>query len=110
MSAIRGLAARHTPFAFSQRMTASAGFHRSALRAAGKESHLHDEGRADEVGKAKDEQLKKVQEGKGHWEEGLASDSESIVKADRGEAEASEETIKKLQEETAKLGGQKSRT
>lgn len=38
-----------------------------------------DEGRAEEVGKKKQEQLEKQKEGKGHWEEGLASDSESIV-------------------------------
>lgn len=88
----------------------TAGFHGSALRAAGKESHLHDEGRADEVQKAKDDQLSKQKEGKGHWEEGLASDSESIVKADRGEVDASKKTIEKLQEETAKIAGEKSRT
>lgn len=41
---------------------------------------LDDEGRADEVQKAKDDQLSKQKEGKGHWEEGLASDSESIVR------------------------------
>lgn len=40
---------------------------------------LDDEGRAAEVEKTKAEQLKKQKEGKGHWEEGLASDSESIV-------------------------------
>ncbi|KAJ4296452.1 hypothetical protein N0V90_006497 [Kalmusia sp. IMI 367209] len=68
-----------------------------------------DEGRADEVQKKKDEQLSKQKEGKGHWEEGLASDSESIVKADRNEAESSAETIQKLQEETAKIANKKSR-
>jgi hypothetical protein len=31
------------------------------------------------VQKTKEEQLQKRKEGKGHWEEGLASDSESIV-------------------------------
>lgn len=40
---------------------------------------LDDEGRAAEVEKTKADQLKKQKEGKGHWEEGLASDSESIV-------------------------------
>ncbi|KAL1607801.1 hypothetical protein SLS60_002739 [Paraconiothyrium brasiliense] len=69
-----------------------------------------DEGRAEEVQKTKEDQLKKQKEGKGHWEEGLASDSESIIKADRGEVKASAETIKKLQEETAKVAGEKSRT
>ena len=44
---------------------------------------LDDEGRAAEVEKTKAEQLKKQKEGKGHWEEGLASDSESIVSVAR---------------------------
>jgi hypothetical protein len=38
------------------------------------------EGRADEVEDLKQAHLKKQQEGKGHWEDGLASDSESIVR------------------------------
>lgn len=37
------------------------------------------EGRADEVEEIKQAQLKKQKEGKGEWEEGLASESESIV-------------------------------
>lgn len=38
------------------------------------------EGRADEAEKLKQKQLKNQKEGKGQWEEGLASDSESIVR------------------------------
>lgn len=42
--------------------------------------HIPDsEGRAEEVEKKKAENLSKQKEGKGHWEEGLASDSESAV-------------------------------
>ena len=37
------------------------------------------EGRADEVERKKQDLLKKQKEGKADWEEGLASDSESIV-------------------------------
>ena len=37
------------------------------------------EGRAEEVEEMKQAQLKKQKEGKGQWEDGLASDSESIV-------------------------------
>jgi hypothetical protein len=37
------------------------------------------EGRAEEVEKKKQENLSKQKEGKGHWEEQLASDSESAV-------------------------------
>ncbi|KAK3204099.1 hypothetical protein GRF29_106g1720362 [Pseudopithomyces chartarum] len=107
MSAFRTVAFRRAPFV-AQR----APFSVSALRMSGKETHLHDEGRAAEVEKTKADQLKKQKEGKGHWEEGLASDSESIIKADRAEdpSVSSEQTIKKLQEETAKLAGEKSRT
>ena len=38
------------------------------------------ENRADEVEKKKAEQLQKQKDGKGHWEEQLASDSESAVR------------------------------
>jgi hypothetical protein len=38
------------------------------------------EGRAEEVEKKKQENLSKQKEGKGHWEEQLASDSESAVR------------------------------
>jgi len=41
------------------------------------------EGRADEAEKLKDQQLKNQKDGKGKWEEGLASDSESIVRIPR---------------------------
>ncbi|KAI9679433.1 MAG: hypothetical protein M1817_005455 [Caeruleum heppii] len=50
----------------------------------------------------KNDQLQKQKEGKGHWKAELASDSESAVKADRGEASiSSEEDIKNLQKQTA---------
>ncbi|CAO2650641.1 Nn.00g019330.m01.CDS01 [Neocucurbitaria sp. VM-36] len=102
MSAIRAFAIRRSPLAFTQR----AAFSQSIARTAGKESALHSEGRADEVEKKKQDQLSKQKDGKGHWEEGLASDSESIVKADRAETGTStQEQIKKLQEEAKKVGG-----
>lgn len=40
---------------------------------------LDNEKRPEEVSKLKDEHIKKQKEGKGHWEEGLASESESAV-------------------------------
>ncbi|KAF2842137.1 hypothetical protein M501DRAFT_998389 [Patellaria atrata CBS 101060] len=91
--------ARRTPITFFQR----AGLRTTAIRFAGKESALHHEGRAEEVEKEKHDQLRKQKEGKGEWKSSLASDSESIIKADRGEVDASEDTIKKLQEESAKV-------
>ena len=41
---------------------------------------IDNEGRAEEVDKKKQEHLNKQKEGKGHWEEQLASDSESAVR------------------------------
>jgi len=41
---------------------------------------IDNEGRAEEVEKKKQEHLSKQKEGKGHWEEQLASDSESAVR------------------------------
>jgi hypothetical protein len=38
------------------------------------------EGRAEEIQAEKDDLLKKQKEGKGHWKDELASDSESIVR------------------------------
>jgi len=106
MSAFRALAARRAPSSASL-FVQRAAFHNSAMRAAGKESKLHTEGRAKEIEDTNLEQLRKQQEGKGHWEESLASDSESIVKADRGEANETQEHIKKLQEESSKVSATK---
>jgi hypothetical protein len=49
------------------------------LRLWSADSSVDTEGRAEEVEEIKQAQLKKQKEGKGHWEDGLASDSESIV-------------------------------
>jgi len=67
---------------------------------------LHTEGRAEEIEHHKQDALKKQKDGKGHWKDELASSSESIIKADRGDVEASDDTIKKLQEESAKAAKQ----
>lgn len=40
---------------------------------------IDSEGRAEEIETKKQEQLRKQKEGKGHWEEGLASDGEAAV-------------------------------
>ncbi|KAI9667424.1 MAG: hypothetical protein M1821_000239 [Bathelium mastoideum] len=108
---IRSLALRHsrrlrpiTPFASSSPLRS---YHVSAVRLAGKESALHDEARPEKAEHYKQKHLQQQKEGKGKWEDELASDSESIVKADRGEVEASQHTIEKLQKETEKLAGEK---
>ncbi|KAF2239001.1 hypothetical protein EV356DRAFT_504353 [Viridothelium virens] len=82
----------------------SRSYRASATRLAGKESALHNETRAEEAEHHKQDQLRKQKEGKGEWKDELASDSESIVKADRGEIDASEETISKLQKEAEQIG------
>ncbi|KAJ4336507.1 hypothetical protein N0V87_005371 [Didymella glomerata] len=103
MNSVRSIAARRAPFV-SVGTVQRAAFSQSIARCAGKESKLHTEGRADEAEELKQKQLKNQKDGKGKWEEGLASDSESIVKADRSETNTSAaDNIKKLQEETAKV-------
>jgi len=101
MTSLRAFSRRAPVLANSyiQRANFSAG----ARLGAGKESALGTENRAEVIDAHKDESLKKAKDGKGEWKDALASDSESIIKADRGEIEASEETIRKLQEETKKL-------
>ncbi|EKG19375.1 hypothetical protein MPH_03238 [Macrophomina phaseolina MS6] len=104
MSALKSFArVPRAPVFAAQRM----GFQTSAIRLAGKESKLHHEGRPEEVEQHKQDLLKKTKEGKGHWKDELASDSESIIKAGRGEVEASQETIEKLQKETEELAKKK---
>lgn len=56
----------------------------------------------EEVEKAKQEQLKKQEQGKGEWHEELASNSESRVKADRENVQDHDEHIEDLQKKTAK--------
>ncbi|KAF1924439.1 uncharacterized protein M421DRAFT_278862 [Didymella exigua CBS 183.55] len=102
MYSVRSIVARRAPFV-SVGTVQRAAFSQSIARSVGKESKLHTEGRADEAEQLKQQQLKNQKDGKGKWEEGLASDSESIIKADRSETNTSAaDNIKKLQEETAK--------
>jgi len=70
----------------------------------GKEDELHNEDRAERVEKKKQEQLKS--KGKAEWADGLASNSESIVKAERGETKSTDEHIKELQNEAQQVGKQ----
>ncbi|KAF2279476.1 uncharacterized protein EI97DRAFT_371523 [Westerdykella ornata] len=97
MSALRTIAARRTPF-----LTQRAALHRSSALWAGKETRLNTDVSGQDLENKKEEHLDKQKKGEGHWTEELASDSESIVKADRGEIDASEDTMKKLQDETKK--------
>lgn len=44
---------------------------------------IDEDGRAEEAERVKNEQIQKQKEGKGHWHEEIASDSESIVRCAR---------------------------
>jgi len=72
-----------------------------------KEDNLAKENRSEEIEHHKQDLLNKHKEGKGHWKDELASNSESVIKAERGEIEASDDTIKKLQKESEKLLSEK---
>ncbi|EMC91798.1 hypothetical protein BAUCODRAFT_152169 [Baudoinia panamericana UAMH 10762] len=106
MSALRMSFAR-TRAPFVRSIGAGAGattrsFQSCRVLAAGKETTLHNEGRAEEAEEEKQKQLQKQREGKGHWHESLASDSESIIKADRNDI-SGKDSIEQLQKETVKL-------
>ncbi|KAK5115601.1 hypothetical protein LTR85_009772 [Meristemomyces frigidus] len=103
MSALRMNFARRAPVYRSFGAVTTRSFQSCRVLAAGKESALHDEDRPEKVEYHKQDQLQKQKEGKGHWKDELASDSESIIKADRGDIDASKGTIEQLQKETAKL-------
>ncbi|KAL9588053.1 MAG: hypothetical protein Q9203_003130 [Teloschistes exilis] len=85
-----------------------ASFHISACRAALSESdhseHDHEDRKA-KIDHHKEDQLNKQKEGKGHWKAELSSNSESAIKADRGEIHNAEEDIAALQKETEKVMG-----
>ncbi|KAF1984781.1 hypothetical protein K402DRAFT_395475 [Aulographum hederae CBS 113979] len=106
-STLRTLATRRAPFVGLRLARQTMAFRTSAVTMAGKEDALHTEGRAEEIEAEKHDQLQKQKEGKGHWKDSLASNSESMIKADRGEVEASDDTIKELQKEGEKLAGKK---
>ncbi|KAK5740792.1 hypothetical protein LTR17_004382 [Elasticomyces elasticus] len=105
MSAFRmTFARRAAPISRSTGATRS--FQSCRVLAAGKESTLNQEGRSEEVEAHKQDQLQKQKEGKGHWKDELASDSESIVKADRNETGSTKDNIAELQKESTKLANE----
>jgi len=69
---------------------------------AGKEDALHTENRAAEIEQHKHESIRSKE-----WKDGLASNSESIVKAERDEVKSTEEHIKELQKDAAKIMNKK---
>ncbi|KAK0274508.1 hypothetical protein LTR35_011663 [Friedmanniomyces endolithicus] len=65
------------------------------------------ENRGEEAEAHKQDQLQKQKEGKGQWKGELASESESMIKADRNEMGNAAEDIEKLQEKTTELANEK---
>ncbi|MDI1486398.1 MAG: hypothetical protein OHK93_005626 [Ramalina farinacea] len=60
-----------------------------------------DDARKEAIDEHKHDQLNKQKEGKGHWKGELSSNSESAVKADRGEIHDAHEDISELQKQTS---------
>ncbi|KAF2198901.1 hypothetical protein GQ43DRAFT_433884 [Delitschia confertaspora ATCC 74209] len=104
MSAFRSLsiAARAAP-RVQCRIAQRASIHQSAVRLAGKETELNNDKRAENIEKAKQDMHQKRKTGDDHWHEELASESESIMKAEREEAGNVEEHIANLQKEAEKI-------
>lgn len=63
----------------------------------------------EEIEHHKQDQLKKKMDGKNHWTDELASESESIVKADRTEAKSTADEIDRLQKHTTEKLSSKSK-
>ncbi|KAI9770611.1 MAG: hypothetical protein M1840_003203 [Geoglossum simile] len=72
-----------------------------------KESARDNETHYVEVERHKQDILREQKEGKAHWKEALASDSESAIKADRDEVEPQAEVVIKLQGVGGGDGGMK---
>jgi len=58
----------------------------------------------EQIEKAKQEQLKEQEQGKGRWREDLASHGESNIAADKEKVHDHDSHMKDLQQETAKKG------
>ncbi|KAL4787881.1 hypothetical protein BJX76DRAFT_353679 [Aspergillus varians] len=74
-------------------------FHTSAARSGLKEGDQSRDELKDHYENEKQGQLKRQKEGKGTWNQNLASDSEASVKADRGEVD-NKESFVDLQDKT----------
>lgn len=96
-----------TSHALAATTTSRRGFQSYQALKVSKESDLHKEDRAHEAEHHKQDQLRKQKEGKGHWTPELASDSESIVKADRNDLKDMKSTISELQQESARVAQEK---
>ncbi|KAI9757943.1 MAG: hypothetical protein M1815_005577 [Lichina confinis] len=86
------------------------GFQSSGPKAALKETRDMDkEDVKEEIEHHKQDQLNKTLDGKNHWTEELASESESIVKADRTEGNSTADDISQLQKHTTEKLNSKSK-
>ncbi|KAI9731359.1 MAG: hypothetical protein M1834_005264 [Cirrosporium novae-zelandiae] len=75
-------------------------FHAVGGRMSLNETDRDRENASQEIDHHKSDSLSKQKVGKGQWKHELASESEAAIKADRGDVEASQEAIDKLQKET----------
>ncbi|KAI9035629.1 uncharacterized protein KD926_003198 [Aspergillus affinis] len=84
----------------------SSSFHTSSVRQGLKESDHNREDLHNIYESSKEEQLKSTKEGKAHWKQELASNSEAFIKADRGDLDG-EVDLKDLQHKTKHLPNEK---
>ncbi|OQD76477.1 hypothetical protein PENDEC_c004G05073 [Penicillium decumbens] len=87
--------------------SATSGFQTSAARRTLKESDKNRDELPDVYEAEKERQLKESKEGKGHWNDELASNSEASVKADRDETGAEDVNVESMQERTKNLPNEK---
>ncbi|KAF2483062.1 hypothetical protein BDY17DRAFT_323826 [Neohortaea acidophila] len=105
-SAIRSMSALRRQPAGARTVLRSIAPHRSfqqaRVLAVSKESNLHTDKDGAHFEAEKQAQLKDQKDGRGEWKDSLSSDSESAVKADRGEMKDGKASISELQKETVK--------
>ncbi|EXJ55820.1 hypothetical protein A1O7_08751 [Cladophialophora yegresii CBS 114405] len=82
-----------------------AGFHTSTARLGLSEDHAHNEGRAENIDRHKEDSLEKARTGRGEWKPELASQSEQITHAGKNEMTVEEmQNLTKQKAEKDKSG------
>merc|ERR1712187_85132 len=94
------------PVSFASSYTALSAFHTFPAGQSLKESDINRDNLANVYEAEKDHQLKDEKEGKAHWKQELASNSEASVKADRNEMGDSDKDTQTLQDRTKDLPNQ----
>ncbi|KAJ5636405.1 uncharacterized protein N7484_009718 [Penicillium longicatenatum] len=87
----------------SYAIPATSAFHTTAMQRGLKENdHNRDDDLAQHYESEKHAQMKKAKDGTGKWTEGLASNSEAGVKADRGDLDTESKDFQQMQEQIKK--------